>query len=80
VVIKNPMVILTELQRSSVVMREPSRRTTISATLNQSDLYVRVATRKPLLSKSAVQRCSPSNLTELERIMEKHPKYRWERI
>jgi transposase len=46
---KNPMVTLTELQRSSVEMGEPSRRTTVSATLHQSDLYV--ARRKPLFSK-----------------------------
>jgi transposase len=50
-VTKNPMVTLTELQSSSVEMGEPSRRTTISAALHQSDLYGRVARRKPLLSK-----------------------------
>uniref|UniRef100_A0AAZ3PDU6 Caspase-6 n=1 Tax=Oncorhynchus tshawytscha TaxID=74940 RepID=A0AAZ3PDU6_ONCTS len=33
-------------------MGEPSRRTTISAALNQSGLYGRVARQKPLLSKS----------------------------
>ena len=49
-VTKNLMVTLRELQRSSVEMGEPSRRTTISAAL-QSDLYGRVARRKPLLSK-----------------------------
>ena len=38
-VTKNPMVTLTELQRSSVEMGEPSRRTTISAALHQSGLY-----------------------------------------
>ena len=47
---KNPMVILTELQSSSVEMGETSRRTTISAALHQSRLYGRVARRKPLLS------------------------------
>ncbi|KAG2462209.1 TC1A transposase, partial [Polypterus senegalus] len=50
-VTKNPMVTLSELQRSSVERREPSRRTTISAAIHQSDLYGRVARRKPLLSK-----------------------------
>ncbi|KAG2468920.1 TCB1 transposase, partial [Polypterus senegalus] len=48
---KNPMVTLSELQRSSVERGEPSRRTTISAAIHQSDLYGRVARRKPLLSK-----------------------------
>uniref|UniRef100_A0AAZ3SIE3 Transposase Tc1-like domain-containing protein n=1 Tax=Oncorhynchus tshawytscha TaxID=74940 RepID=A0AAZ3SIE3_ONCTS len=47
----NPMVTLTEIQSSSVAMGDPSRRTTISASLHQSDLYGRVARRKPLLSK-----------------------------
>ena len=42
---------LTELQRSSVEMGERFRRTTISAALHQSDLYGRVARRKPLLIK-----------------------------
>ena len=37
-VTKNPMVTVTELQRFSVEMGEPSRRTTISAALNQSGL------------------------------------------
>ena len=50
-VTKNLMVTLTELQRSSVEMGEPSRRTTISAALHQQGLYGRVARRKPLLSK-----------------------------
>ena len=45
------MVSLTELQSSSVEMGEPSRRTTISATLHQSGLYGRVARWKQLLSK-----------------------------
>jgi hypothetical protein len=44
---KNPMVTQTELQSSSVVMGEHSRRTTISAALHQSGLYGRVARRKP---------------------------------
>jgi hypothetical protein len=48
---KNPMVTLTELQRSSVEMGKPSRRTTICAALYQSCLYGRVARWKPLLSK-----------------------------
>ena len=34
-VTKNPIVTLTELQSSSVEMREPSRRTTISAAVHQ---------------------------------------------
>ncbi|KAG2465191.1 TC1A transposase, partial [Polypterus senegalus] len=50
-VTKNPMVTLSELQRSSVEKGEPSRRTTISAAIHQSGLYGRVARRKPLLSK-----------------------------
>jgi hypothetical protein len=50
-VTKNPKVTLTELWSSSVEMGEPSRRTTISATLHQSGLYGRVAKWKPLLSK-----------------------------
>ena len=45
------MVTLTEPQRSSAEMGEPSRRTTISAALHQSGLYGRMARRKPLLSK-----------------------------
>ena len=50
-VTKNPMVTLTDLRSSSVEMGEPSRKTTISASLHQSDLYGRVARQKPLLSK-----------------------------
>jgi hypothetical protein len=50
-VTKNPMVTLTELQTSSVEMGEPFRRTTISAALHKSDLYVIVAKQKPPLSK-----------------------------
>ncbi|KAG2457768.1 TC1A transposase, partial [Polypterus senegalus] len=50
-VTKNPMVTLSELQRSSMERGEPSRRTTISAAIHQSGLYGRVARRKPLLSK-----------------------------
>ncbi|KAG2466795.1 TCB1 transposase, partial [Polypterus senegalus] len=50
-VTKNPMVTLSELQRSSVERGEPSRRTTISAAIHQSGLYGRVGRRKPLLSK-----------------------------
>ena len=48
------MFTLTELQSSSLEMGEPSRRTTISAALHQSGLYVKVARRKPLLSKRHV--------------------------
>uniref|UniRef100_A0AAZ3RTG3 Transposase Tc1-like domain-containing protein n=1 Tax=Oncorhynchus tshawytscha TaxID=74940 RepID=A0AAZ3RTG3_ONCTS len=47
-VTNNPMVTLTELQSSSVEMGEPSRRTTISAALHQSDLHGRLARWKPL--------------------------------
>ncbi|KAG2457009.1 TC1A transposase, partial [Polypterus senegalus] len=50
-VTKNPMVTLSELQRSSVERGEPSRRTTISAAIHQSGLYGRVARQKSLLSK-----------------------------
>uniref|UniRef100_A0AAQ4NT52 Transposase Tc1-like domain-containing protein n=1 Tax=Gasterosteus aculeatus aculeatus TaxID=481459 RepID=A0AAQ4NT52_GASAC len=49
-VTRNPMVTLTELQRS-MKRGEPSRRTTISAALHKSGLFGRVARRKPLLSK-----------------------------
>ena len=42
-VTKNLMVTLTEFQSSSVEMREPSRRTGISAALHQSGLYGGVA-------------------------------------
>ncbi|KAG2469917.1 TCB1 transposase, partial [Polypterus senegalus] len=48
---KNPMVTLSELQRSSMERGEPSRRTTISAAIHQSGLYGTVARRTPLLSK-----------------------------
>ena len=50
-VTKNLMVTLPDLQSSSVEMREPSRKTTISAALHQSGLYGSVARRMPLLSK-----------------------------
>ncbi|KAG2470015.1 TCB1 transposase, partial [Polypterus senegalus] len=50
-VTKNLMVTLSELRRSSVKRGEPSRRTTMSAAIHQSDLYGRVARWKPLLSK-----------------------------
>ncbi|KAG2456023.1 TCB1 transposase, partial [Polypterus senegalus] len=50
-VTKNPMITLSELQRSSVERGETSRRTTISAAIHQSGMYGRVARRKPLLSK-----------------------------
>ncbi|KAG2464974.1 TCB1 transposase, partial [Polypterus senegalus] len=56
-VTKNPMVTLSELQRSSVERGEPSRRTTISAAIHQSGLYSRVARRKPLLSKKHMAAC-----------------------
>ncbi|KAI3365920.1 hypothetical protein L3Q82_000743 [Scortum barcoo] len=48
----NPMVTLSELQRTSVERGElSSRRTTISAVIHQSGLYGRAAKWKPLLSK-----------------------------
>uniref|UniRef100_A0AAQ4QMX9 Transposase Tc1-like domain-containing protein n=1 Tax=Gasterosteus aculeatus aculeatus TaxID=481459 RepID=A0AAQ4QMX9_GASAC len=50
-VTRNPMVTLTKLQRCFMKRGEPSRRTTISAALHKSGLFVRVARRKPLLSK-----------------------------
>ncbi|KAG2455932.1 TCB1 transposase, partial [Polypterus senegalus] len=56
-VTKNPMVTLSELQRSSVERGEPSRRTNISAAINQSGLYGRVARRKALLSKRHMAAC-----------------------
>jgi hypothetical protein len=54
---KNPMVTLTELQSSFVVMGETSRRTTISAALHQSGSYGRVARQNPLLSKRHMAAC-----------------------
>jgi hypothetical protein len=54
---KNLIFTLTELQSSSVEMGEPSRRTTISAVLQQSDLYGRVSRRKPLLGKRHMAAC-----------------------
>ncbi|KAI3355869.1 hypothetical protein L3Q82_004421 [Scortum barcoo] len=59
-VTKNPMVTLSELQRTSVERGEPSRRTTISAAIHQSGLYGRVARRKPLLSKRHMTVCLDS--------------------
>ena len=56
-VTKNPMVTLSELQRSSVERGEPSRRTTISAAIHQSGLYGKMARRKPLLSKKHMAAC-----------------------
>ncbi|KAG2466400.1 TCB1 transposase, partial [Polypterus senegalus] len=56
-VTKNPMVTLSELQRSSVLRGDPSRRTTISAAIHQSGLNGRVARRKPLLSKRYMAAC-----------------------
>ncbi|KAK3550789.1 hypothetical protein QTP70_005471 [Hemibagrus guttatus] len=50
-VTKNPMVTLNQLQHFSVERGEPCRRTTISAALHQSGLYVRVIRWKPLFSK-----------------------------
>ncbi|KAG2460776.1 TCB1 transposase, partial [Polypterus senegalus] len=50
-VTNNPIVTLSELQRSSVERGEPSRRTTISAAIHRSGLYGRVDRWKPLLSK-----------------------------
>ena len=45
------IVTLTEIQTYSVEMGEPSRRTTIFATIHRSGLYGRVSRQKPLLSK-----------------------------
>ncbi|KAG2469896.1 TC1A transposase, partial [Polypterus senegalus] len=56
-VTKNPMVTLSEFQRSFVERGEPSRRTTISAAIHQSGLYGRVARRKPLLIKRHMAAC-----------------------
>ncbi|KAG2457190.1 TC1A transposase, partial [Polypterus senegalus] len=56
-VTKNPIVTLSELQRSSVERRESSRRTTISVAIHQSGLYGRVDRRKPLLSKRHMAAC-----------------------
>jgi transposase len=50
-VTKNSIVTHTELQSSSLEMREPFRRTIIFAALHQSGIYGRVARQKPLLSK-----------------------------
>ncbi|KAG2468538.1 TCB1 transposase, partial [Polypterus senegalus] len=50
-VTKNPMVTLSELQRSSMERGEPSRRTSISAAIHQPGLYGRVARQRPLVSK-----------------------------
>ncbi|KAG2463681.1 TCB1 transposase, partial [Polypterus senegalus] len=55
-VTKNSMVILSEPQRS-FVERETSRRTTISAEIQQSGLYGRVVRWKPLLSKRHMTAC-----------------------
>ena len=46
-----------ELQSYSVEQGEPSTSTTISAALHKSDLYGRVARRKPLLSKRHMTTC-----------------------
>ena len=51
------MVLLTELQGSSVEREEPSSRTTIAAALHQSGLYGRVARRKAHLSKRHMAAC-----------------------
>uniref|UniRef100_A0AAQ4R839 Transposase Tc1-like domain-containing protein n=1 Tax=Gasterosteus aculeatus aculeatus TaxID=481459 RepID=A0AAQ4R839_GASAC len=54
-VTRNPMVTLTELQRCSMKIREPSRRTTILAALHKSGLFGREARRKPSSVKSTGQ-------------------------
>ncbi|KAG2456474.1 TCB1 transposase, partial [Polypterus senegalus] len=56
-VTKNPMITLSDPQRSSVERGEPSRRTTISAAIHQSGLYGGVARRKPLLIKRHMAAC-----------------------
>ena len=50
-VTKNPMTTVKGLQSSLTEMGEPDERTTVSAALHQSRLYVRVVRPKPLLSK-----------------------------
>ncbi len=47
---KNPKITVAELQRCIQEMGESCRKSTITAALHQSGLYVRVARRKPLLS------------------------------
>ncbi len=47
---KNPKITVAELQRCIREMGESCRKSTITAALNQSGLYGRVARRKPLLS------------------------------
>ncbi|KAG2470135.1 TCB1 transposase, partial [Polypterus senegalus] len=56
-VTKNPMVTLSELQRSSLEGSPLSTRTTISAAIHQSGLYSRVARWNPLLSKRHMEAC-----------------------
>ncbi|KAL0177431.1 hypothetical protein M9458_026325, partial [Cirrhinus mrigala] len=48
--VKNPKITVAELQRCSREMGESCRKSTITAALQQSGLYGRVARRKPLLS------------------------------
>ncbi len=47
---KNPKITVAELQRCIREIGESCRKSTITAALNQSGLYGRVARRKPLLS------------------------------
>ncbi len=47
---KNPKITVAELQRCIREMGESCRKSTITAALHQSELYGRVARRKPLLS------------------------------
>ena len=54
---KRPMVTLEELQRSTAQGGESVHRTTISRALHKSDLYRRVARRKPLVKKSHKKSC-----------------------
>ena len=56
-VTKNPLTTQTELQSSLAEMREPARKTTISAALHTSRRNGRVARQKPLLRKRHMTAC-----------------------
>ncbi|CDQ85429.1 unnamed protein product [Oncorhynchus mykiss] len=62
------MVTLTELQRSSVEMGEPSRRTTILAALCKSGLYGGVTRRKALLCKRHMRACLETMTQHISRL------------
>uniref|UniRef100_A0A8C4TNQ4 Transposase Tc1-like domain-containing protein n=1 Tax=Erpetoichthys calabaricus TaxID=27687 RepID=A0A8C4TNQ4_ERPCA len=76
-VTKNPMVTLSELQRSSVERGEPSRRTTISAVIHQSGLYGRVARRKPLLNKRHMAARLEFAKRCIDKVLSKGCEYLW---